>query len=92
MSDIPIIGEEGYVTVPEEELTAEEISLASRHLNAITAYLNADGDTRDAAADKVGEFEGESVHGIQVVTDLDLIVDLDIDDRLPETFYLQPSK
>lgn len=92
MGYIPIIDgneETGFQLVSEDDLTEDEISLASAHASAIGAYLSAsDDDTRDQAAKKVGGFAGKTNHGVPLLTDLDRIAELDEGDRLPEQFYL----
>ncbi|MEX2274884.1 MAG: hypothetical protein WEA10_04885 [Actinomycetota bacterium] len=87
MPNVPVPGWDGIVSVPEEGLTKQELSLLGTIHNHIGAFLS--GADREGKA--IRGHEGTVVGGIAIVTDLDRIEDLDAEDRLSfEAFYDPP--
>lgn len=84
MANIPIAGPDGLVGVDEDSLTADERSRVGAHHNAIDAFTGG----RDPKGLGLAQFEGDVIGGVELVTDLERILDLDEDDKLTfENFY-----
>lgn len=86
MSDVPVPGPDGTRKVSSERLTEGQRRMLSQWWNRVPLVLG--GQDRHAMA----EFEGQTIDGIELPTDPDLVEmlgflgELDIDD-----FYMDPD-
>jgi hypothetical protein len=84
MAYVPIVGPDGNVWVPREDLTDEELSMVGAHRHAIGLALGGEAE----GIFRLTEFENRVVAGVPLVTDLGQLEDIDEAQRLDiEEFY-----
>ena len=86
MSDVPVPGPDGTRRVPADQLTSDQRQMLSQWWNRVPQVLG------DQDRNAMAEFEGQSIGGVLLPTDPDLIDELGFLGELDIVdFYTEPE-